>query len=77
MPSYKLEIRKQYGTFHAKFGPAPEPGAEKKFDALGEVLDFVRKEAARLDLEDDPVIFRGIAYSSVNDLLGQVRGGSY
>lgn len=79
MPSHKLEIRKQYGTFYAKFGSAAAAAApEKSFRDLEEVIDYVRKEASKLDMEaEDPVIFRGIAYTSMGELMGQVRSGAY
>jgi len=78
MPSHKLEITKKFGTYRARFGPMGDLGDESEFDTFEDVVEFVRDSATSLTLGgDDNVIFRGISYTSVQELLNEVRNGNY
>ena len=83
MANYKIEIGKRYGMFHAAFfeaapgTKAPSTDAQTKFKNLDEVLKFVRDSFLDNVDDDDSVIFRGIAYTSLGELEQEVRRAPY
>jgi len=80
MGTYKIEVAKKFGTFRAKFGESAAVGSvdEQEFKDIDGVVGFVKKEASALDLEEgDSVVFRGIAYTSVGDLVREVKRAPY
>ncbi len=77
MSNYKLEVRKQYGTFRARFYDAQGAAAETEHPTLDEVIAGVKKSAAKLDFDTDIVIFRDTAFTSSDALLRQVKIAVY
>ena len=77
MANYKLEVRKQYGTFRAHFYDAQGTATETEHTTLDEVVAGVKKAAEKLDFDADTVIFRGIAYTSSDALQRQVKISVY
>ena len=77
MASYKVDVRKQFGTFRARFYEASQTAEEQEFSSLEDVLGYVRKNVSRLDFEEDSVIFRGIAYESQGNLEKQIKAAPY
>ena len=78
MPSIKIDIRKQYGAFKAKFYDARSSVEEQDFANLKDVLTFMRDNAAELDLDGgDDVVFRGIAYTSISALEREIKGAPF
>ena len=80
MSTYKVEISKKFGTFRAKFGEATafSSADETELKDMDEVVNFVKKNAAGLNLEEgDSVVFREIAYTSIGDLTREVKRAPY
>ncbi len=77
MAIYRLEIAKRFGKYHLKFAQNLQGTDEKTYEGLEDAVGFLRKEIAALDLESDSVIFRGIAYASLNEVERAVKNAPY
>lgn len=84
MASYKITIKKEFGTFKAKFwetGPGvPEPKEwnEEGIRTIQDVVTYLRGQFDEADLdEEDDVIWRGIAYTNLGELEREMRRANY
>ena len=77
MSNYKLEVRKQYGTFKALFHDVQATAEETDHATLDDVVASVKAAAEKLDFDVDSIIFRGIAYTSGEAVARQVKVAVY
>jgi len=83
MATYKLDIIKRHGKFHAAFygatDPKPDPAESPAQESIGDVWKQVTKtiEDKKLDEENDSIIFRNIAYDDFTMLAREVKMGTY
>ncbi len=83
MATYKVEMTKQLGKFHAAFwnasgaktSPLDSPGFESLADAVKAIETAIDK--AGLDDDNDSVIFRGIAYDDFAMLTREIGRATY
>ena len=83
MATYKVDVVKQYGKFHAAFwnasaakaNPLDSPGFEGLTDAVKAIETAIEK--AGLDDDSDSVIFRGIAYDDFTMLAREIGRATY
>jgi hypothetical protein len=83
MANFKVDITKRLGVFHAAFydaapgGAAPALEKQPPMKSMEDVLKLVRESYSKSIGEEDSVIFRGIAYSSLGELEQQIKRAPY
>ncbi len=83
MATYKVDVMKQLGKFHAAFWSATGAKANALdtpgFDSLPDAVKAIETaiEKAGLDDGSDSVIFRGIAYEDFSMLSHQIARATY
>ncbi len=80
MATYKLEIKKRFGKFyHSVYAAGAQPERETPESAsIKEVLEKLKSGFLKDTFKDgDSVIFRGIAYEDVHQLVPIVRDADY
>lgn len=77
MSTFKVEVSQKYGKYRASFFEASSKAEETEFATLDDAVAFVKKNAAKLDFEEDSVVFRGIAYSTISSLEREIKSGRY
>ena len=73
MASYKFEVSKRLGKYQAKFYPVGVQKPEQEFSDIEDVVGFAGDAVSKLDLDEDSVIFRDVAYSSATDLKRAIK----
>ena len=81
MPTFKCEIKKQYGKFNAHVWRASEKGdvpVAKDLPTLQVAVEKVLAGAGQLGYADgDEVIFRDTAYATLGELKGVMLRSPY
>ncbi|OIP39469.1 MAG: hypothetical protein AUK47_09965 [Deltaproteobacteria bacterium CG2_30_63_29] len=77
MSTYKTDVTQKFGKYRATFFDATAKAEESEFATLDDAVAFVKKQASKLDFEEDSVIFRGIAYSTISSLVQEIKSGRY
>ena len=83
MASYKVDVLKNLGKFHAVLWLAgdakPNANDTPALDSIGDVIKTVEAEIEERSISfgNDSVAFRGIAYEDPGMLLREIRSGTY
>jgi hypothetical protein len=83
MATYKVEVMSRHGKFHhALFsanGPKGDPLSNKAFENIDDLVASLAAEieSKGLDEEQDPIIWRNIAYDDYDQLKREIRLATY
>jgi hypothetical protein len=83
MATYKVEVVSRHGKFHSALfaanGPKADPLQNKAFGSVEDLVAALASEieAKGLDEEQDPIIWRNIAYDDYDQLKREIRLATY